>query len=209
MRATAFIIYLSLIMLVNGTDYVQAEDISVTSNPEQADVFVKNTLTKEKVKIGKTPLKMSLNDIVNNFARSNVFIVEISKDGFDPYRLLLSRTGSNDIELSVNLDISKNIQMVKEVDFLMSQLFDVQRQIRAKDYGSALTKLDELEKDFPHYSIIYELKGSAYYLDKQFSKALNYYRKAFSVNPENRDSYIMKVYLEEKFELKPQEGNNG
>jgi tetratricopeptide (TPR) repeat protein len=85
----------------------------------------------------------------------------------------------------------------------------VQRQIRSKDYANAVKRLDELEKDFPHYSIIYELKGSAFYLDKQFKQALNYYRKAFSVNPENRDAYIMKVYLEEKFELKPAAGTNG
>ena len=131
---------------------------------------------------------------------------EIEKEGFDPYRVLLTRTGSNDIEMSVNLDISKNIKMIKDLDYLMVELFDVQRQIRAKDYTSALNKLDGLEKDFPHYSIIYELKGSAYYLNKDFSKALNFYRKAFSINPDNRDAYNMKIYLEKKFNLKPANG---
>jgi tetratricopeptide (TPR) repeat protein len=186
-----------------------AEEISVTSNPEQAEVYVKNTNTKERVKIGKTPIKMSMNDMVNNFARANVFMIEIEKEGFDPYRILMTRTGSNDIELLVNLEISKNMKLIKDLDYLMSQLFEVQRQIRSKDYANAVKRLDELEKDFPHYSIIYELKGSAFYLDKQFKQALNYYRKAFSVNPENRDAYIMKVYLEEKFELKPAAGTNG
>lgn len=204
---TAPLIFILLSMLFG--QHVLAEDISVTSNPEQAEVFVKNPNTKERVKVGKTPIKMSMNDMVNNFARSNVFMIEIEKEGFDPYRVLMTRTGSNDIELLVNMEISKNMKLIKDLDFLMSQLFEVQRQIRSKDYNSALKKLDDLEKDFPHYSIIYELKGSAYYLDKQFKQALNYYRKAFSVNPENRDAYIMKVYLEEKFELKPASGSNG
>lgn len=188
------------------TTTLYGEELKVNSNPEKADIYVKNALTKERVKIGKTPLEIGMSDIVTNFAKSSVFIVEIEKDGFEPYRVLLTRTGSNDIEMNVNLDISKNIKIIKDLDFLMTQLFDVQRQIRSKDYVNAIRKLDILEKDFPHYSIIYELKGSAYYLTKDFNKALNFYRKAFSINPDNRDAYIMKVYLEKKFNLKPANG---
>jgi len=188
-----FLIFSSLAM---------SEELSIKSNPEQAEIYVKNAANHERVKIGKTPLKISMNEIVNNYAKSNVFVLELEKDGFDSYRVLMTRTGSNDIELNVNLEVSKNVRMIKDVDYLVSQLFEVQRQIRTKDYTSAVRKLDELEKDFPHYSVIYELKGSAFYLDKQFNKALNYYRKAFGINPDNRDAYIMKVYLEEKFNLK-------
>ena len=90
-----------------------AEQIEIKSNPEKAEIYVKNTSTKERVKIGKTPLKMSMNEIVNNFAKANVFILEIEKEGFDPYRVLITRTGANDIFMVVNLEISKNIQMVK------------------------------------------------------------------------------------------------
>ncbi len=183
-----------------------AEELTITSNPEQAEIFIKSTNNDAGVKIGKTPLKIPMNEVVNNFAKSNVFILEISKEGFDPYRVLLTRTGSNDIELSVNLEVSKNLKLVKDVDYLVTQLFEVQRQIRTKDYVDALKRLDQLEKDFPHYSVVYELKASTYYLSKDFSKALSYYRKAFSMNSDNRDAFIMKNYLEEKFKLQPATG---
>ncbi|MBI2521474.1 MAG: hypothetical protein HYV97_13735 [Bdellovibrio sp.] len=183
-----------------------AEDLTITSNPEQADIFIKSTSNDPGVKIGRTPLKIPMNEVVNNFAKSNVFILEISKEGFDSYRLLLTRTGSNDIELSVNLEVSKNLKLVKDVDYLVTQLFEVQRQIRIKDYVDALKRLDQLEKDFPHYSVVYELKASTYYLSKDFSKALSYYRKAFSMNADNRDAFIMKNYLEEKFKLQQATG---
>ncbi len=201
------IIYLLIaVKLLSLSYWCLAEDLTITSNPEQAEIFVKSSASDPGVKIGKTPLKIPMNEVVTNFAKSNVFILEINKEGFDTYRVLLTRTGSNDIELSVNMEVSKNLKLVKDVDYLVTQLFEVQRQIRTKDYADALKKLDLLEKDFPHYSCVYELKGSAYYLSKDFSKALSYYRKAFSINPDNRDAYIMKVYLEEKFNLKQPTG---
>ncbi|OFZ14260.1 MAG: hypothetical protein A2X86_05275 [Bdellovibrionales bacterium GWA2_49_15] len=197
---------LLVLVLTFFSRWCLAEELTVTSNPEQADIFIKTTSNDAGVKIGRTPLKIPMSEVVNNFAKSNVFILEISKEGFDPYRVLLTRTGSNDIELSVNLDVSKNLKLVKDVDYLVTQLFEVQRQIRIKDYVDALKRLDILEKDFPHYSVVYELKASTYYLSKDFSKALSYYRKAFSMNSDNRDAYIMKLYLEEKFKLEPKTG---
>jgi|GEM_PF-592274 len=198
---------LAMSLLLVMTQFSWAEDLSITSNPEQAEVWVRQNSNNPGVKIGKTPLKLSMNEVVNNYAKSNVFILEIVKEGFETYRLLLTRTGSNDIELAVNMEVSKNLKMVKDVDYLVNQLFDIQRQIRVKDYTNAISKLEQLEKDFPHYSVVYELKGSAYYLNKDFAKALSYYRKAFSINPENRDAYVMKLYLEEKFNLKTNTGS--
>ena len=183
-----------------------SDEFRIRSNPEQADIYVKNTNTGNRIKIGKTPLAMPLSELVSNFAKADVFILELGKDGFEPYRILITKMGSNDIDLLVNLKISKNIKKIKDTDYLISQLFETQRQIRAKDYSGALKKLDKLEEKFPHYSIVYELKASAYYLDKQFKRALNYYRKAFSVNSDNRDAYIMKIYLEKKFKLTPAKG---
>ena len=126
----------------------------------------------------------------------------IEKDGFDPYRILISKTGENDINLFVNLDIRKDIEEIKNIDQYTNELFEVQRLIRVKNYETALNKLYDLEKKFPHYSTIYELTGSALYLSKDFSKSLSYYRKAFAKNADNIDAYRMKTYLEKKLAIR-------
>ena len=36
---------------------------------------------------------------------------------------------------------------------------------------------------------------------KEFKRSLSFYRKAFAVNPKNRDAYRMKLYLEKKFKI--------
>ena len=61
-----------------------------------------------------------------------------------------------------------------------------------------INKLEDLEKKNPRLSIIPELRATAMYLNKDVEGALSYYRKAFSVNPDNADAYRMKIYLEKK-----------
>ena len=71
--------------------------------------------------------------------------------------------------------------------------------VRLKDYQSSLQKLEMLERKFPHFSIIHEMKGMIFYLQKNFKMALNFYRKANGINPQNIEAYKMKTYLEKKF----------
>jgi tetratricopeptide (TPR) repeat protein len=190
---------LTLLIFISFNAY--CEDISITSNPEQAIISVKNAQTGQEVKIGKTPYKGSLDAIVNNIASGSVFMLEIAKDGFEPYRILITKTGTSDIAINVNMTVSRNMKMTQDFDLLMSELFDVQRMIRTKDYSSSLEKLNDLIKKFPHFSIVYELKASVFYLMKEFKRSLTYYRKSFAVNPKNRDAYRMKIYLEKKFKI--------
>jgi tetratricopeptide (TPR) repeat protein len=175
--------------------------LTLKSNPTRADVFVINTTTNKRVKIGRTPFEIKMQEVVTNFSESQVFLIEVVKGGYEDYRVMVGQVGSNEVDLTVNLNPVKTILEQKNTDELIAQLFDIQRQIRTKDYENAIGRLMELDSKFPNYSIISELIGSAYYLDQKFKEALSYYRKAFSINPENKDAFIMKNYLEKKFNL--------
>ena len=195
-----------LILLLSFPVITFANLLTVTSNPVGADVFVVNTTNNKKVKIGKTPFEMSLNEVTANFSESQVFMLEANKEGYETYRVLMGQVGENKVSLSINLNPVKTVIEQKITDELIAQLFDIQRQIRTKDYSNAIVRLTDLDKRFPNYSIISELIGSAYYLDQKFKEALSYYRKAFSINPENKDAFIMKNYLEKKFNLTNPQG---
>jgi len=197
MKKLFFIFTLTIIFTSN----LIASEISILSNPVGGIIYVKDAKKGDRIKVGETPYKGNLDQLVQNISSKAAFIVEVTKVGFDPYRILLTKTGSMDIELDVNLQISKNIEMVQDLDLLTGDLFDVQRMIRVKDFKSSLSKLDLLEKKFPHYSIIAEMKGSVFYLLKEYKRSLGFYRKAFGLNPENREAYQMKVYLEKKFNV--------
>ena len=199
-------IFITLISCILFAQTSVANEISIISNPVGGLIYVKDAKKGERIKIGETPYKGNLDQLVANLSSKAAFIVEVSKVGFEPYRILLTKTGAMDIELDVNLQISKNIEMVQDLDMLTGDLFDVQRMIRVKDFKSSLLKLNLLEKKFPHFSIIAEMKGSVFYLLKEFKRSLGFYRKAFGLNPENREAYQMKQYLEKKFKVNKKGG---
>ena len=110
--------------------------------------------------------------------------------------MMVSNVDNFDVTLNVTLDVSKNVALAKRFDKVLNALFEAQRLIRIKAYKNALGILEVQEKDNPDFSLIYELKGSALYLQKDFVGALAAYRKAFSINAENSDAYAMMRYLE-------------
>ena len=174
-----------------------AGKITIKSQPDAADIFIIDG-TSKPVPLGKTPYESDLDDIIRNYVKSSSFVLELKKDGHDPYRVLVAKTANVDMALTATLELSQAITNIKEHDSLMNELFDVQKLIRARNFTDAINKLEDLEKKNPRLSIIPELRATAMYLNKDVEGALSYYRKAFSVNPDNADAYRMKIYLEKK-----------
>jgi len=174
-----------------------AGKITIKSQPDAADVFIIDGSSKP-VPLGKTPFEGDLEEIIRNYVKSSSFLLELKKDGHDPYRVLVAKTANVDMTLTATLELSQAITNIKEHDSLMNELFDVQKLIRARNFTDAINKLEDLEKKNPRLSIIPELRATAMYLNKDVEGALSYYRKAFSVNPDNADAYRMKIYLEKK-----------
>lgn len=168
----------------------------IKSQPEGAEIFI--ATNGKPVRLGVTPYEANLTEVMSTYVKSSSFMLELKKQGHNPYRVLLAKTDDVDLELTANLALDQAVSNIKEHDALMNQLFDVQKLVRGKNFRDAIMKLDELEKKHPALSIIPELKATAYYMNKEVENALSYYRRAFALNPDNHDAYRMKVYLEKK-----------
>lgn len=187
---------------------VFASNIEINSNPDGADIYAISPTTGSKEKMGSTPFVGDMSSFFQK-AGGDSFVLEVIKDGFDAYRILVPNLGKNDIVMNLNLQISADIKLVQDLDFLMNDLFDVQRLARSKDFVSALEKLAMLEKKFPNYSVIHEMKGSIFYLQNEYTRSLSSYRRAFALNSQNQDAYRMKIYLEKRFNLDPAQAKMG
>lgn len=187
-----------ILFIALAPTFVWAEKIEIKSNPEEAEIYILTDEGTSPQKIGKTPFKQDLKELIQTYVKKNNFVFELRKDGYEPYRVLFTKTSNLDVELAINLEVSREIKTIKKHDMLMVELFDVQKLIRGKNFTDAMNKLNTLEKDYPHFSIIAELKATTYYMMKDVEKALAYYRKSFALNSDNVDSYKMKVYLEKK-----------
>lgn len=192
-----------LCLFISG--FAHAGTLSITSNPTESDVFVVDSKTGERSRLGTTPFEGPVSDVLERSSDGNSLFVELEKPGFEKYRVFLASFGKSDIDFKINLEVAKDMRMVQDMDFLMSDLFDVQRMIRGQDFSSALEKLDLLKDRFPHFSILEELRGSVFYLTQEYTRALTAYRRAFALNAKNRDVYRMMIYLERRFNLSDSE----
>ena len=173
-----------------------AADLKIKSDPENAVVYIREASSNKRNKLGETPLKISLDDVFNNYTKDRTFVIEIEKNGHKNYNMLVSIFNKADINFDVKMEVSHSVELTKNFDMIFSQLFESQRLLRDKNYPSAIETLTTLSKKHGNLSTVYELLGSAYYLKKDFQNALSSYRKAFSLNADNSDAYSMKLYLE-------------
>lgn len=201
MKNIKVVLLLSLVTSLIFSSSIFAETLEVKSVPDKAEVYVRNPATNKISKVGTTPVKLDFENIARNYAQSQNFVLIIKKENYEDYRVLLTKPKSSDVTLLANMDLINVAENTKKYDVLINQLFDVQRLIRSKNYDDAITKLTVLEESNSEISAIYEMKAMAYYMKKNVNESLSYYRKAFSVNPANKDAYTMKEYLEKELGL--------
>lgn len=178
--------------------FAKAAEVKINSIPNKADVYIINATTLQKKFVAQTPLEMNYDDFVGAHGKDNTFQIVVEKKGFAPNKVLVLNNAKNNIELLLSLEVSQEFKQIKRVDQLITQLFEVQRLVRSKDYNNSLDMLGGLVKEYPHYSSVYELKGGIHYLRNEFSESLSHYRKAFDINPENFEAFKMKDYLENR-----------
>lgn len=188
-----------LALFVVSFDSISASNLIIKSQPDTADVYIVSG--QRPVKLGVTPYQANLNEVIETYVKTSSFMIELRKPGHEIYRVIVSKSTNVDIELSANLELSRSITNIRAHDLLMNQLFDVQKLIRGRNFADAIGRLTELEVKHPELSVIPELKATAYYMNKEVENALSYYRKAFTLNPDNADAYRMKVYLEKKMNI--------
>ncbi|MCB9060676.1 MAG: hypothetical protein H6622_04065 [Halobacteriovoraceae bacterium] len=187
-----FFVFISIFV----SSEVFASKFKVTSNPAEAEVFVRSPDNQNYRKVGKTPIDMDISEFISAYSTSNNFFIKITKPGHEDFKALIARGNKTSIELDVRLDQSQDVVLMKKFDSIHKKLFESQRLIRIKSYDQAIKMLENIEIDFIPVSAVYEMLGSAFYLKKDFKNSLNYYRKAFSLNADNLDAYAMMAYLE-------------
>ena len=200
------IISLAFILL---TFNIYAGKVTIDSSPKECDIVVINPENGVKTVLGKTPYDTDMDQLKSNVGDNGIIQLDIHKAGFQHYHLALPLVGSSDIKVFANLEVENDVKLTQDIDLLMTDLFDVLRMVRVQDFDNGMKKLELLEQKFPHYSIIFEMKGMISYLRKNFKEALNFYRKSFGLNPKNREAYRMKVYLEKKFDISKDQGSKG
>ena len=174
--------------------------MKVTSTPDQATVYARNVGSNKRVEIGKTPFNSTVTDLRAKNFQDGPMIFEVEKEGHQNAQIFVSESTAN-IDISVELKKLDTLAETKKFDKVGSELFEVHRLIRNKKYVEAHKMLDEI-KLFPSLSIVHELEGSVFYLEKKFNQSLDSFRTAYRFNGENLFALKMKRFLEKKLNIK-------
>lgn len=175
-----------------------SEDIEIVTKPDKAKVFISESFDKRGEEIGLTPYKNQVSDFYALSSNENFVFLTIVREGHEDYHMVLNKSKGADLKLSISLKELDHTPLILKHDLMISKLFEAQRLIRAANHSGAQTKLDEIEKDIPGFSVVSEMMGINYYLSGDMEKALSRFRDAFGKNPKNQDAFKMKEYLEKK-----------
>jgi tetratricopeptide (TPR) repeat protein len=187
-------IFLLLFILLPSLSF--ADKITINSDPPESTVYVRELGNTNYKKLGKAPLETSFEELKTYFVNTAVFMIEVRKKGYLPYRVTVNDLAKAEMGILVNLEPREDFLKYSKIDKNIAELFEAQRLMRAQQYDEAINILRVVGDKEPYLSIVPEFIGSAYYLKKQNRKSLDFYKKAYRINPENRDAFTMKNYLE-------------
>ncbi|MFK8139281.1 MAG: tetratricopeptide repeat protein [Bdellovibrionales bacterium] len=167
--------------------------LRVQSNPEDADVFVQVSAQQPK-RIGKTPLNIPSSQI--SASGTDAVKVIVRADGFeDASYLVPTMLFEKNVQIDVKMKESKLplscTQTTEMVDKIARDIAKTQFFIQQKKFQQAENLLLNLLNDNPTSSVIYDLLGNVYYLDKKLSQALEAYENSIRLNPNGFETKMM------------------
>jgi len=187
-------IILFLFILCGAITNCSSQSLRVQSSPEGADVTVLNS-NRSPQKMGKTPIELSSRTNPEIF--SDAFQIQVSKEGYQPQAVLvpkLATTGGTG-RVSFNLEdttLPKVCQVQEDAFNEMARgVAEVSTFVQRKKYGEATSLVQALLTKYNGVSVLYDLQGNIFYLQKNLARALDSYKKSNSLSPNNPQTLRM------------------
>lgn len=175
--------YITLFSLVLGG--CATGSYQITSSPADATIDAVYANGTRRT-LGKTPMT-SPATVVN--PGKTPFTIEISKSDFEKQSVYVPDGGGKEISINANLvpavasaDGRRNDERVEQI---AGSVAEIQKDIQAKNYDLALSKISHMISENPNVSTFHSLAGNVHYLEKRTEKALASYKRALDLNPKN------------------------
>lgn len=171
--------------------------LSIKSDPIQTEVFVIDAKTGEKKSIGKTPLELpanSVKDAGGEVVESGAYFPLIfEKEGYVPQKLLVPATRFGTLVTAIDVKLKQGTGPKEDhvAKTILDRLFLAQSLARNREFERAQIELDKVLTDSPNFARALSMKGSIYFVQKNYSESLNWYQKALSADPQMEEAVKM------------------
>ncbi len=173
----------------------------VQSEPSDVEVFASAQNSNQKKSLGKTPLEIKYSELYEKagFTPSSGEFLSISLEGkdYDIEKLLLPPApyGLTSSQVFVKLTPLKDVSQAKEI---LQKLHVAQKFAQASQFERALIEIDKVLEVDPKFIRALSLKGSVYYLQKNFDEALKWFEKALSLDGSFEEAIKMITKIKEE-----------
>ena len=167
--------------------------VKLQSIPNDAEISVVDSSGIAKV-LGKTPITLNEAEVyINNNRFSQI---RIKKEGFvDNEVVVMKSTFGSDIIINAQLkkdETSQNLgEQTNTQEKVASTIARANGLIQSKQYLEAETVMLNFIEQYPSVSVGFDYLGNLNYLQKKYAKALKYYKRAISLNPQNAERKII------------------
>lgn len=190
MNTTICLIFLPLLGCSTGT-------VKITSMPEKAEVFIGYD-GAQPTKLGETPLSLEGEHISRK--KGSFLTLLIKKEGYQTESAILPTSYiSSDLTFTSKLEDYKLTQQCADATQAIQKISrgtaNVQYMVKSHRLVEALQQVDDLIREFPGVSVLYDLRGNILYLNKDLAGALNAYERSLELDPTNSDTSRMRLKL--------------
>lgn len=176
--------------------------LRVTSDPQDAEVFVHLPDQSERKSLGRTPLEIPWSDLSNKYGISpssgDYLQVDIEKNEFKTDRILVPAHRTNSISTAVKVKLEPGISEGKVASQMIQLLFNAQKLANDKQFERALVELDKAFLLDSNFVRGLSLRGMILFLQGDLSESLKTYEKVTSIDPYYDDAIKMISFIRKK-----------
>ena len=169
----------------------------VRSDPQDFEVYSISPETGEKKLIGKTPIEITSSDfktLASAGAMSgNLVELVLEKPGYLSSRYLvpLPRLTFSKSVLVAKPPEATNAKVGSAAQEIVQYLYNSQKLINVKEYERAQIEIDKILKLEPNFPRALSLRGTVYFLQKNYPESLKWFEQALTYEPRMDDSLKM------------------
>lgn len=175
--------------------------LKIKSEPIDIEVFVAQQNSVQKKSLGKTPLEITYSELyekIGGTQNAGEFInMSFESKDYDVEKVLLPSKpfGLTSTEVYVKLTPLKDVSQARDI---LQKLHNAQKFAQAGQFDRALVDIDKVLEVDPGFIRALSLKGSVYYLQKNYDEALKWFEKALALDSSFEEAVKMIAKIKEE-----------
>lgn len=159
--------------------------LKVQSTPPSAQVFASQQSSKDRKLIGTTPLEISFKDLYEKVGSSpsngEYLVLTLESTTLEPERIMLPPVTFGASAMNIKVQLSPK-QDVKKTESILQRLHNAQKFAQAGQLERALIETDKALEVDPQYVRSVSMKGSIFYMQKNYDEATKWFEKALAID---------------------------